>query len=138
MAKLPSERSFGFLFSTVFAALGIHEYWSNGWDMQKGWDSQTCIPWLIIGLTLGLIAVLAPRLLGPFNRAWFRLGELLGKIVSPIVLGVIFFVLLVPIAFITRLFGRDELRLKQRETDTSYWIERTQSGFTSDSFKNQF
>jgi hypothetical protein len=138
MTKLPSERSFGFLFSAVFAALGIRDYWGNGWDVQNGWDSQTFMPWLIISLALGFIAVLAPRLLAPFNRAWFRLGELLGRIVSPIVLGIIFFVLLVPIALIARLFGRDELRLKQRQTDTSYWVERTQPTFTSDSFNNQF
>ena len=79
----------------------------------------------------------APRLLAPFNLAWFKLGLLMGKVVSPIVLGIIFFVLLTPVAVIGRLFGRDELRLKRKAVQ-SYWIERVPPGPDGDSFKNQF
>jgi hypothetical protein len=66
-----------------------------------------------------------------------KLGELMGKIVSPFVLGVIFFALITPIGFFGRLFGRDELRLKGSKA-SSYWIDRVPPGPSSDSYKNQF
>jgi hypothetical protein len=62
---------------------------------------------------------------------------LLGKIVSPIVLGLIFFVLITPAALITRLFGRDELKIKKRTVE-SYWVDRSTLGLESESFKNQY
>ncbi len=128
--KLPSERSFGFLFTVVFAALAAYGFY-------KGWGQRVTSGWLVAGAVVGLITIFAPRLLTPFNKIWFRLGELLGKIVSPIVLGFIFYGLLTPTGFTTRLFGRDELRLK-RQAVTSYWIDRVPPGPASDSFKNQF
>jgi len=76
-------------------------------------------------------------LLTPLNKAWMKLGDLLGKVISPIVLGIIFFVLLAPVALVTRLLGRDELRLKMSNS-SSYWIDRTPPGPAGDSFKNQF
>ena len=87
---------------------------------------------LFVGVTL-----FAPKMLSPINWAWHELGMLLGKIVSPIVLGVIFFLMITPISLITRLFGRDELRLKKLSLQ-SYWVDRSPSGPSSDSFKNQF
>ena len=84
-----------------------------------------------------ILTLLAPQWLRPFNRAWFLLGELLGKIVSPIVLGVIFFLLITPVALVGRLLGRDELRLKRKPVN-SYWVDRTPPGPEADSFKNQF
>jgi hypothetical protein len=66
-----------------------------------------------------------------------KLGELMGKVVSPLVLGVIFFVLLTPVGLIGRLLGRDELRLKRTNSE-SYWIDRVPPGPAGDSFKNQF
>lgn len=72
----------------------------------------------------------------PLNKLWMRFGLLLGMIVSPIVLGVVFFVVFTPIAFVMRLSGRDQLRLKFRERQ-SYWIKRDAS-VLADSFKNQF
>lgn len=128
--KLPTERAFGFLFATVFAGLGIYGYY-------KGWDSVAIFATLASSVVLMLTTFFAPKALAPFNRAWFHLGQLLGKIVSPIVLGIIFFGLLTPIALVSRLFGRDELKLKPR-TVASYWMERTPPGPAPDSFKNQF
>lgn len=95
-----------------------------------------CGACLMAGIICGLLAYTSPRSLAPLNRAWFHLGELMGKIVSPVVLGIIFFGLLTPISLLTRLLGRDELRLKRRAVN-SYWIDRA-SGPTGDSFKNQF
>jgi hypothetical protein len=74
-------------------------------------------------------------LLAPLNRAWFGLSLFLGKVVSPIVLSIIFFVLIAPVALITRLFGRDALLLKKRQAST-YWVDK--ESIEPGSFKNQF
>jgi hypothetical protein len=76
-------------------------------------------------------------MLTPLNWLWYELGMLLGKIVNPIVLGFIFFVLITPVSIVTRLFGRDELRIKKRHVE-SYWIDRSPPGPPLDSFKNQY
>ncbi len=128
--SLPSNRSFGFLFAGVFALL-------SAYAAYQGADVNKVYGWLIAGVALGLLAVIAPGLLTPFNSAWMKLGELMGKVVSPLVLGIIFFVLITPIALVTRLFGRDELRLKKKITP-SYWVDRAPPGPAGDSFKNQF
>jgi Saxitoxin biosynthesis operon protein SxtJ len=129
-SKLPSERSFGLLFMAVAACVGAY-------GVYKSWSLAATFISFAVSLALGLATVIAPRLLAPLNRAWFHFGLLLGKIFSPIVLGVIYFGILTPVAFITRRFGRDELRLKLRPV-SSYWTERNPPGTASDSFKNQF
>jgi len=126
----PSERSFGFLFTIVFVGLGCY-------GAYKGWSQVAIIAWLTAGFIVALLTLFAPRFLSPFKRAWLRLGVLLGNVVSPIALGIIFFGLLTPISFAIRLIGRDELRLKKKPA-ASYWIERLPPGPTSDSFRNQF
>jgi hypothetical protein len=73
----------------------------------------------------------------PLNKLWFGLGILLGKIISPIVLGIMFFILITPVALATRAFGRDELKLKKRNLNT-YWVSRNPAGPAKDSFKNQY
>lgn len=129
---LPSERSFGALFCAIFIALALY-----GWAIAE-WSRIVVLGCLMAGGIIGLIALFTPSLLQPFNRAWFQLGQLLGKIVSPIVLGAIFFLLLSPVSLLTRMFGRDELRLKRQMGKTSYWIDRSPPGPESTSFKNQF
>ena len=128
--QLPSERNFGFLFGVVFAAL-------SGYAIYVGSSKVVIYGWSAAALAVGLISLIAPTLLTPFNKAWFLLGEMMGKVVSPLVLGAIFFILLTPIALLGRLFGRDELRLKKQPVST-YWIDRNPVGPASDSFKNQF
>lgn len=128
--KLPSERSFGLLFTVIFAGVGVYGFF-------KGWAQGTAIAFFVAGFSFGLITILAPRFLAPLNKAWFQLGQLLGRIINPIVLSIIFFGLLTPVALITRLFGRDALKLRPR-TCSSYWVERNPPGPASDSFKNQF
>lgn len=128
--NLPSNRNFGFLFAGVFALL-------SAYAAYQGSASSKVYGWLIAGVIVGLIAVTAPNLLTPFNKAWMKLGELMGKVVSPLVLGVIFFVLITPVALIGRLLGRDELRLKKANVN-SYWIDRVPPGPAGESFKNQF
>jgi hypothetical protein len=130
-ARLPSERRFGFVLAAAFALIGIR--WLIG--HRNPIVYRGC---LIAASILLLLAIIAPRSLAPLNRAWFRLGRILGKIVSPLVMGMIFFGVLTPVAVVTRLFGRDALRLKRREVN-SYWIDRGQPGTVpAHSFKNQF
>lgn len=128
--KIPSDRSFGFL--CTFVALAV-----NGYGYYKGWSELQLKIGVIAGGALLLISLLIPVLFRPFNLIWYWIGQVLNKIVSPIVLGVLFFGLLTPCAVVSRLFGRDVLRLKSRDT-SSYWIDRPASESTSTSFENQF
>jgi hypothetical protein len=126
----PSERSFGLLFSALFAGLGVY-------SALQGQDQGVWIAWFVVSMLVFLIALLSPRLLAPFNKAWFLFGQVSGRIVSPIILGIIFFGFLTPIAVIARMCGRDELRLK-RQPGTTYWINRSPATTTLDSCRNQF
>ena len=128
--SMPSTRSFGLLFTLVFAALASYAYFMH-------WQRAVYVTAASLSIITIAVTLLAPKLLSPFNRAWFLLGEMLGKIVSPVVLGVIFFGLLTPVGLFTRLFGRDELRLKKRES-SSHWVEREPAGPPPESFNNQF
>lgn len=126
----PSNRSFGFLFTGVFILLA-------GYGAYRGSEQTVVYGWLGAGIFVAFATLLFPKALTPFNKAWFLLGELLGKIVSPVVLGIIFFVLITPTGLLTRFFGRDELRVKKQAGPT-YWIDRNPPGPAPDSFKNQF
>ncbi len=128
---LPSERRFGALFTVVFSLAGIYGHF------VKDWSSEVVIGLFVASLVVAVVAIVIPAALAPFNKAWFQLGLLMGKVVSPIVLGLIFFGMLTPVGIIGRLLGRDELRLKKAPV-TSYWIDRDPPGPAPDSFKNQF
>ena len=122
--KLPSERSFGFLFAGVFAVLVVY-------GNYKDWSGPLFSLLPAISVALLLTTLMRPASLAPLNRAWFKLGVILGLIVSPIVVGLLFFLLITPVAVVTRLFGRDVLRLKVKP-EGSYWIERLPPGPASD------
>jgi len=128
--KLPKERSFGLMLTAVFAILGISGIIGHrSWIVYGGY--------FIAAGAFGLLSLTNPRVLAPLNKAWFYLGRGLGKVISPIVMGIIFFGILTPVSVVTRLFGRDELRLKRR-TINSYWLDRTSPIEAAQSFKNQF
>ena len=126
--ELPSNKKFGFFFTFVFAVASAYFYKtaSASWAYTFGLAS---LSFLII--TTGKAEILLP-----LNKLWMRFGHLLGMIVSPIVLGVIFFGLFTPIAFVMRLSGRDELRLKFLKKP-SHWMPRSEP-IKSESFKHQF
>jgi len=126
---LPSNRKFGLFFTAVFAALSIYFYLSK---ITLGLASSAALCVAILAITF-----FSPDKLLPLNKAWMKFGFVLGKIINPIVLGFIFFILITPIAFITRLAGRDELRLKMTQRQ-SHWKERAPAGPDAQSFKNQF
>ncbi len=129
-SPLPSERSFGLLFTAVFAGLA-------GYGLYAGWRAGVPLALGAASALTAAVTLAAPRWLAPFNRLWFKLGELLGRIVSPLVMGIIFFGLITPLAVFGRLRGRDELRLRRRPLP-SYWVDRDPPGPGGDSFKNQF
>lgn len=128
--KLPSNRRFGLTFAAVFLALGACA-------VIRAHGAAVYVALFAIGVMFGSIALTVPRFLEPINVLWFHFGELLGRVVSPLVLGIIYFGLLVPIAFVARLLGRDELHLKQ-QTVATYWISRNPPGPTGQSFTHQF
>jgi hypothetical protein len=126
----PSNKKFGLLFFGIFLALALYAYSKNEATLIIG------LLLLISGFFL-FSSFFYQTLLTPLNKAWFMLGLGLGKVVSPIVLGIIFFGLITPIALIAKLMGRDELKLKRPE-NSSYWSEPIGSNSDADSFKNQF
>ena len=128
-AKPGSERAFGLVFAGVFLLLAL-------WPLFEHASPRT---WAIgVAAVFALCAWLAPRILAPLNRLWFRFGELLHRIVSPVALGIIFFGVVTPYALVMRLFGRDELLLRKHSARPSYWVRRQPPGPPPDSFHNQY
>ena len=127
--ELPSNQNFGFFFSALFAASSIYCY------------VNTFIPAFFFLTTFTLVTflvtVISPGNLLPFNKLWIKFGILIGKVVSPIVLGAVFFLLITPVGMAMRLAGRDELQLKLHGKG-SCWKNRTPVGPEPASFKNQF
>jgi len=123
--KIGSNKSFGIVFFLVFLIISL--YPMLGGDSLTIWSLAVSIIFLILGL-------LNSRLLSPLNRLWFKFGIFLGKIISPIIMGVIFFFVVTPIGYLMRLFKKDVLSLKFNDNKT-YWVEK--SGPKS-KMKNQF
>jgi len=126
---LPSNRSIGLLFTVVFAILGA----------VFAWRGVALAPWMFgVAALFALVTLLRPGLLAPLNRAWMALAALLHRIVSPIVLGILYFVVITPVALIMRVAGRDALHRRFDPSSTSYWTMRTPAGPAPDSFRDQF
>jgi len=121
-----SERKFGFLFAVVFAVVALLPLWQG--HSVRWWA-------LVIGAACLAVALLAPRILKLPNLLWFRFGELLHRIISPIVLGLVFFLTVMPIGLLMRALGKDVLSLRRRPDLSSYWIEREEP---ASDMKNQF
>ena len=126
--ELPSNRKFGFFFTFIFEVVAAYFYYSD----NVTWAYVLCAA----ALAFLLVTLIKSDALLPLNKLWMRFGILLGMIVSPIVLGFIFFGLFTPIAMLMRLSGRDELRLKYAQK-ASHWIPRGEP-IKSGSFKHQF
>jgi len=123
--KIGSNRSFGIVFFIVFLLIAIYPLINN--EGLRIWSIIIAIFFLILGL-------INSKVLTPFNKLWFKFGLLLGKIISPIIMGVVFFLVVTPIAFIMRIIGKDLLNLKFNK-NKSYWIEKTGP---KSKMKNQF
>ena len=123
--KIGSNRSFGLVFFVVFLLISIYPFFKDG--NIRIWS-------LIISFIFLVLGLLNSNLLSPLNKLWFKFGLFLGKIISPIIMGIIFFLVVTPIAVIMRLLKKDLLNLKFEENNT-YWIDK--SGPKS-KMKNQF
>jgi len=126
--QLPSNKKFGYFFTFLFALVGVYFYYFENIYWANVFFAISSI-FLLVTLTKS-------KALLPLNKLWMRFGLILGVIVSPIILGIIFFVLFTPIATLMRFFGRDELKLKFN-LKHSHWISRGEP-IISESFKDQF
>jgi hypothetical protein len=127
--ELPSERRFGLVFAAIFTLLGI-------WLLLR--KRSPVGGWMLgCALLLAVLAVVAPAFLKVPNRLWYRLGRLLSLVVSPVVLGLMFLLLITPIAIAMRIAGRDALRMRHKGAG-SHWVPRDPVGPAPDSFRNQY
>ena len=123
--KIGSNRSFGIVFFIFFLIVGTYPIFFQG--ELRIWS-------LIVSIIFLLLGIINSRFLTPLNLLWFKFGMLLGRIVSPIVMGLVFFLVVTPTGIIMRILNKDLLRLKKKNIKT-YWIERP--SIKSD-MKNQF
>ena len=124
--KLPSNRNFGLVFFVFFLIIGL---WPLlGTNEIRYWSIFFSIIFFLLGITNS-------KLLNPLNKIWFNFGILLGKMISPLIMVIIFFLIITPIGVIMRVFGKDILSLKYNKKNKSYWIEK--NGPKS-KMKNQF
>ena len=123
--KISSNRSFGIVFFVVFALIAFYPLIKQG-DIRI-WS-------LIVSLIFLVLGLLNSKILNPLNKVWFKFGIFLGKIVSPLVMGIIFFFVVTPIGFLMRLLKKDLLNLKYKD-NKSYWIEKNEP---KSKMKNQF
>jgi|TARA_B100001057_G_scaffold475141_1_gene541615 hypothetical protein len=115
MNKKSSNKSFGILFFVIFLGLGL-------WPLTK--DNNPNIYLIIISIIFLILGLLNSKLLSPLNSFWIKFGELLGKIIAPIVMAIIYFFILTPISLAVRVFGKDLLSLKFSKQIKTYWIKR--------------
>ena len=113
--KISSNKSFGIVFFIVFLIIALYPMIKDG-DIRL-WSLIISLIFLILGLINSII-------LTPLNRLWFKFGIFLGKIISPIILGIIFFLVVTPTGILLRLFGKDVINLKYNKNN-SYWIKKT-------------
>ena len=123
--KIGSNRSFGLVFFFVFLIIALYPIINN--ENLRLWS-------LIISFFFLILGLINSKLLTPLNKIWFKFGIFLGKIISPIIMGIIFFLVVTPTAIMMRLFGKDLLNLKFNNRK-SYWIEKNEP---KSKMKNQF
>ena len=123
--KISSNRSFGIVFFIVFLLIALYPLTYS--EEIRVWSATISLIFLVLGL-------FNSKILTPLNKLWFKFGIFLGKIVSPIIMGIIFFLVVTPIGLLMRLFGKDLINLKFNN-NKSYWIEK--NGPKS-KMKNQF
>tara|TARA_Y100000590_G_scaffold242571_1_gene272610 strand:- start:615 stop:1007 length:393 start_codon:yes stop_codon:yes gene_type:complete len=112
--KMSSNRSFGILFFIVFVIIGL-------WPLLN--DADIRIWSILLSLVFLILGIFNSKILTPFNRIWVRFGIILGTIIAPFVMGLVFFIVITPIGIIMRLLGKDLLNIKY-SNKISYWIKR--------------
>jgi len=127
--KTGSEKSFGIVFAVVFTAIGLWPLIDSG--PVRVWALVAAIVFLGAGLFI-------PAVLRPLNLLWFKLGMALAKIMNPIIMGLLFYLTITPMALLMRLFGKDPLHRRFEPQAKSYWVVRDPAGPAADSMRNQF
>ena len=115
MKSQSSNRSFGLLFFTVFIVVGL-------WPVTKGETANIYL--ILISLFFLIFGLINSKILSPFNKAWIKLGEILGLIIAPIIMALVYFIILTPISLIVRMLGKDLLGLKFLKKQDTYWTKR--------------
>ena len=124
--KISSNRSFGLVFFVVFLIIAL-------WPLKSGEEFRL---WsLVLSIIFFILGVLNSKLLTPLNKLWFKFGIFLGSIVSPIIMGIVFFLVVTPIGIIMRFLGKDLLRVNKNKIVSTYWINRDKQ---ENSMKKQF
>ena len=123
--KIGSNKSFGIVFFVVFLLIGL-------WPILKG--NEIRIWSIAISLIFLILGILNSKILTPFNKVWFRFGIFLGNFISPIIMGIVFFLVVTPTGLIMKLFRKDLINLRKNNSST-YWIEKKD---IKSSMKNQF
>lgn len=129
VVKISSDRSFGLVFAGFFALLGALSLYNGA----ARWHY-----WLPLAGIFAVLAFAAPKLLTPLNGLWAKFGLLLHAVVSPIFLGLIFYLCIMPVGLLMRLSGKDPMNRRLDPAAKSYWIIRDPPGPSSETFKNQF
>ena len=124
--KISSNRSFGLLFFIVFLAISL-------WPLKSQGDLRLWA--FILALIFFVLGILNSKFLTPLNKLWMKFGIFLGSIVSPFVMGVVFFMVVTPVGLIMRFLGKDLLRIKKSKFVSTYWISREKQNNT---MKRQF
>jgi hypothetical protein len=125
-----SNRSFGLLFAAIFAIIGL-------WPLL--WRYEAPRPWALIGSGLFLgISLLAPGILEPLKRWWMLLALLLSRVMTPVIMGLLFVVAVLPTGLIIRVMGKDPMRLRRQPDAKTYWIVRNPPGPDPKTMTNQF
>jgi hypothetical protein len=124
-----SDRSFGLVFAAVFAHLSA--YWA--WRHKEWWPYT-----LALSAVFLVLALTRPALLAPLNKLWTKLGLLLGAIVAPVVMGVVYFAVVTPLGLLARLLGKDFLNLRRDPAAGSYWIVRQDQDTSPERLRDQF
>jgi len=127
--RVSSDRTFGLVFTAFFLLIGL-------WPLRKAGDVRW---WAVaIGVVFLAAALRRPTVLHPLNRAWAQLSLLLARVVNPVVMGLLFFVVITPMALALRLLGKDPLRLRYDPVASSYWLHRKPPGPAPETMSNQF
>ena len=124
--KISSNRNFGLVFFVVLLIIAL-------WPLK--YESDIRLWAIILSLVFLVLGVLNSKFLSPLNKLWFKFGILLGSIVSPIVMGAVFFIVVTPVGLIMRFLGKDLLRINKNKTISTYWINRDKQKKT---MKKQF
>ncbi len=123
MKQKNQNRGFGLLFFTVFLILAL-------WPLKNGGEINLYL--ISIALVFLFLGLFYSKILSPLNKGWIKFGEILGRIIAPIVMAMVYFLILTPISLLVRLFGKDLIGIKFNNNKKSYWIKREKNLGTMD------